>query len=202
MPNVRASSGMMGTTRRPIWGMLHQQGQDADERHGAGNLAPGRSLQRLLHVFERRGFDGAGLRLAKRHIPAQLTPALVQISHFRAVRGRPVERRVVRGFFRNGNLEARTEMRDLRLVELLLLVGDIAAFAGLAQPVPLDGLGQDQRRQPLGLDGLLVGVKRPSAGRGRRAAGETAPRRSGGPPGRAVAGTCRKSSCGCKRRPW
>ena len=46
---------------------------------------------------------------------------------------------------------------QLVLVELLLLVGDVAAFARLAQPVALDGLGQDHRGRASVLDRRLVG---------------------------------------------
>ena len=92
------------------------------------------------------------------HVAAQLAPALVQIRHFGAVVGRPVERGVERGFVGNGDLEARPEVRDLLLVELLLLVGNVAAFAGLPETVALDGVGQDQGRLSLRFDRLLIGV--------------------------------------------
>ena len=46
---------------------------------------------------------------------------------------------------------------QLLLVELLLLVRDVAALARLAQAVALDRLGQDDRRRALVLDGRLVG---------------------------------------------
>ena len=43
-------------------------------------------------------------------------------------------------------------MLDLLLVELLLLMRDVAPLTGLAEPVALHGLGQDQRRRALVLD--------------------------------------------------
>ena len=56
-----------------------------------------------------------------------------------------------------GNLEAAAKLDQLVLVEFLLLVGDVAAFARLAQAVALDRLGQDDRGRALVLDGRLVG---------------------------------------------
>jgi hypothetical protein len=93
-----------------------------------------------------------------RHVSTQPAPLLVQVGHFRAVRGRPVELGVARGFFRNGDLEARPEVLQLLLVELLLLVGDVAALARLAQPVAFDGVGQDHGGPVLGFHGRFVGV--------------------------------------------
>ena len=56
-----------------------------------------------------------------------------------------------------GMLKRRRNSQQLLLVELLLLVGDVAAFARLAQAVALDRLGQDDRRRAAVLDGRLVG---------------------------------------------
>jgi len=42
------------------------------------------------------------------------------------------------------------------LVELFLLVSDVATFAGLSDPVALDGAGEDHGRRSLVLDGGLV----------------------------------------------
>ena len=60
-------------------------------------------------------------------------------------------------FVGNRNAEAAAELDQLLLVELLLLMGDVAAFARLAQPIALDRLGQDDRGRALVLDGRLVG---------------------------------------------
>ena len=48
---------------------------------------------------------------------------------------------------RDGNAEARAEHFQLVFVQLLLLVGDVLAFARFAQTVTLDGLGQNNRRR-------------------------------------------------------
>ena len=56
----------------------------------------------------------------------------------------------------DGNSEARTEHLQLIVVQLFLLVGDVLAFAGLAQAVALDGFGQNDGGRALVLDGCLV----------------------------------------------
>ena len=48
--------------------------------------------------------------------------------------------------------------RQVRLVHLLLLVGDVLAFARFAQAVALDRAREDDGRLPLGLGRVLVGV--------------------------------------------
>jgi hypothetical protein len=68
------------------------------------------------------------------------------------------------------------EFAQLLLVELLLLVGDVLALAGLAQAVALDGAGQDHRRRALVLT-AAGRRRRPSPGRGRPAAAWPAARR-------------------------
>ena len=47
--------------------------------------------------------------------------------------------------------------RSSFFVQLLLVVRDVAAFAGFAQAVALDRLGEDHRRLALAFDGRLVG---------------------------------------------
>ena len=74
-----------------------------------------------------------------------------------AVVGGTIERRVVQFFVGNGNSEARAEHAQLVFVQLLLLVRDVLAFASFAQAVAFDGLGQNDRRRALVLDGGFVG---------------------------------------------
>ena len=138
--------------------VLHQQGEDAHERHGARHFTAGRPFQRFFEILEGRRLNRAGRNRAAGHIAAQLAAPLVEVRNLGTVGRRPVERGVARGLVRDGDFEARTEVRDLLLVELLLLVGDVAAFARLAQAVALDGVGQDERRLSLGFDGGFVGV--------------------------------------------
>ena len=96
-----------------------------------------------------RGDVSGRLDLALRQESAQWLAAFQQILGFRTVQGRTVERRFDDFFIRQRNVEARAEFAQLFLVQLLLLVRDVAAFAGFAQAVAFDGLGQDDGRGPL-----------------------------------------------------
>ena len=60
-------------------------------------------------------------------------------------------------FVWNWNAKARAEHPQLVFVELLLLVGDVLAFAGFAQPVTLNGFCQDDSRRALVFDRRSVG---------------------------------------------
>ncbi len=79
------------------------------------------------------------------------------MADFGRVVGRAIERGFVQLVVLNGNSEARAEGHQLGVVDLFLLVGDVAAFAAFAQAVPFDGLGQDDRRRSGVLDRGLVG---------------------------------------------
>ena len=68
---------------------------------------------------------------------------------FGAVFGRPVERRLRDVLVGDRNAEPRAELAQLVFVHLLLLVGDVAAFARFAETVALDRLGEDHRGAPL-----------------------------------------------------
>ncbi len=60
---------------------------------------------------------------------------------------------------RDRNSEARAEHAQLVVIQLFLLVGDVLAFAGFAQTVALDGLGQDDGGRALVLDrGFVSGM--------------------------------------------
>src|SRR5581483_11551287 len=115
--------------------MLHQQGQALDEGHGARQLAIAGAFEQLLEIFERRRLDAAGGDGAAGRVAAELAAALVQVRHLRAVLRGPEELRVARRLVWDGDLEARLEVRDLLLVELLLLVADVAPLARLAEAV-------------------------------------------------------------------
>src|ERR1039458_4034898 len=134
MPNVRASSGMMGTTRLPICGCF---------------ISSVRMRTKAMVLETSRPEEPSS---------DSLKYSSGGVSMRRAALRRPVKTGIAGGLFRNGDLETRAEMRQLLLVELLLLVGDIAAFASLAQAVALDGVGQDHRGPAGGLHGRFVSV--------------------------------------------
>jgi len=98
-------------------------------------------------VAMRLGGDGAAGQVA-----AQEAPPFVEVAHLGAIGRRPVEGSVARGFVGDGDFEARAEVGDLGLVELFLLVGNVAALAGFAEAVVNDivrkvDLNEYKRRQ-------------------------------------------------------
>ena len=84
------------------------------------------------------------MRIARGQIAAQRFAALLQIVHFGASLRRACMKAIcVNRFLRKIQIEAVGEIEQLLFVQLLLLVGDVLAFAGFAQAVAFDGLGQD-----------------------------------------------------------
>jgi hypothetical protein len=88
---------------------------------------------------------------------AQGLPALVQVMQLPAILRRFVERQLVQFIVGNRDAEARAEFGQLVFVQLLGLVGDVTAFAGLAQAITFDGLGQDDCRAAGMVDRLMIG---------------------------------------------
>src|SRR5208337_2080096 len=95
----------------------------------------------------------------RRQEATQFLAALAHILQFPAVFRRAIERGSAHVLVRDRDAEARAELFQLFLVELLLLVADVASLAGLAHAVALDGLGQDDGRRAAMLHrGLESGV--------------------------------------------
>ena len=69
-----------------------------------------------------------------------------KILGFRAVRRRAVEGRFGDFFVGDRDVETRAKFAQLLFVQFFLLMRDVAAFAGFAQAIAFDGLGQDHRR--------------------------------------------------------
>ena len=86
---------------------------------------------------------------ALRQRPAEGAAALVHVLDLGAVRAGPVERRAGHLLVGQRDAEAVAEREQLLRVEVLLLVRDVAALAGLAQAVALDRARQDDRRHAL-----------------------------------------------------
>ena len=101
--------------------------------------------------------------------PPSACAPLAHVLDLGAVLGGPVERRLADLGVRDRNAEARAERAQLVLVHLLLLVGDVLAFARLAETVALDCARQDDGRRALVLDRGLVGVVDLDRDRDRRA---------------------------------
>ena len=201
MPNVRASSGTIGTISRPMSLVAQQLRQQPHEHHGRRDLAPAGALRRT----HRRGrLRRRGQRLGA-HDPradesAERLAALAQVPRSpgcRPAAGRTAPRRSPSS--RDRDAEARAELAQLLLVQLLLLVRDVLALAGLAEAVALDGRGQDDGRRPLVLHRRLVGgVDLPGI---VAAAAQLLQLLVGQVPdhARAAAGPRRRSARGCRR---
>src|SRR5690606_18765964 len=74
---------------------------------------------------------------------AQRLATFLQVLDLLAVFGRTIERGLRDFLVRDRNAKAAAELAELLVAQLLLLVRDVAAFAGFAQAVTLDRLGQD-----------------------------------------------------------
>src|SRR5208337_2141849 len=70
--------------------------------------------------------------------------------------GGAIERRIVQLAVWNRNAEARTEDLQLIVIQLLLLVRDVLAFAGFAESIALDGLGENDGRRSRVLHRRLI----------------------------------------------
>src|SRR5262249_57723406 len=73
-----------------------------------------------------------------------------------------VVRRAVEGsvgyiVIRDRNTKARAELGQLIFIELLLLMSDVAAFAGFAETVAFDRGRQDDRGRAFVIDGRVIG---------------------------------------------
>jgi hypothetical protein len=132
--------------------------QQPHEGHGRRHRAPARPLEELVEDRRVLHAQRGNLDHPLRDVAAQGPPPLPEVLHFRASLGRPVEGRVRHVLVRYRDAEPRSEVAQLLLVELFLLVGDVAALPGLAEAVALDGPGQDHGRDALGADRRQVGV--------------------------------------------
>ena len=177
MPNVRDSSGTIGTTRVPI---CLSRSSVFSTRTKAIVVEISRSPVSFscapkadsggtssASAVRRRGGQAAAERVAP----------LVQVAHLRAVGRRDVERGLRDLLRRQVEAEALPERRQRALRHLLLLMGDVLALAGLPHPVALDRLGEDhgglaglRDRRGVGgvhLDGVVAAaVQRPDVGVG------------------------------------
>ena len=195
-------AGLVGHDRHDVAAdvlVAHQPDQQPHEGHRGRDLAALAAGEELGEVLPLRRLQLHRGRAPAGHEPAQRLAPLAQVVHLRAVVRRLVELGPAGGRVGNRNLEAAAELDQLLLVELLLLVGDVAAFAGLAQAVALDRLGQDDRRRALGARRPPCRPRRPSPGRARRDSAAESARRSGRPPSPPAADRRRRSARGCSR---
>ena len=143
MPKVRASSGNDGHDQLAEFRIAQQFREQAHEDHGRGDFAAVSAFVKFFEVGVGNGLQRGGANFALRHISTQLLAPCLHVLDFGAVVGWTIERRFVQLVVGNGNSEARAEDAQLVVVQFLLLVGDVLAFAGFAQAVALDRLRQN-----------------------------------------------------------
>ena len=146
MPKVRASSGMIGTIRRPMLGSrirfrvrrLKAMVVEAARSDPANNSSYAAS---------------AGVRQrhrphhAPRHDAAQLAAPLEHVLDLGRLRAGVVVRRLLQLVVGDRQLQPVAEDLQLVLGQLLGLVGDVAGLDARAQRPALDRLGQDHHRR-------------------------------------------------------
>src|SRR4029077_5174136 len=115
------------------------------------------ALVEFFEVGRRHGLERRCPAFAFWDAAAKQLARLLHVLDFGAVVGGSVERGVVQFVVWNRNAKARTEETEFVVIQLFLLVGDVFSFAGFAQPVALDRLGENDRRRSGVLDGYLVG---------------------------------------------
>src|SRR5205823_569614 len=128
-----------------------------DEAAGSRDGRLATALEEPAERLPRRNLQVRRLRLPGRQKAAEVLAAFEQVLHLPAVVGRLVEARLRYLLVRQGHAEPRAELAQLLLVELLLLVRDVPALAGLTQAVALDRGGEDDRRRAGVLGGGLEG---------------------------------------------
>ncbi|MCG3129310.1 MAG: hypothetical protein FLDDKLPJ_00036 [Phycisphaerae bacterium] len=136
--------------------VVHQTGQDPHHRHRRGGLAVLRSAEELRELVQFRRREPRGLHAPPGLKTSQRRPPLLQVADLLAVFRRFVKRHLRQLVVRDRNVEAIAELAQLLLIELLLLVRDVAAFTRFAQSVTLDRLGEDDGRLSLVFDGGSV----------------------------------------------
>ena len=118
------------------------------KHHGRRDFAAVRPLLEFLEHFVRRRGGQAGIHdVAPGYIAAERLPSFPDILHFGAVHRRSEIRRFADLVIRKGDAQFGTQVAQAFLVDHLLLMGGVLALAPFTQPVPLDRLGQDDRRR-------------------------------------------------------
>src|SRR3984893_1333393 len=136
MPKVRDSSGTIGTTNLP------------------SALSRSRILRMRTNAIV---VEISRSSVAWRQEAAELLTALAQVLHLGTVVGEREERDLLELLVRHRNGETIAEFAQRLEPHLLLLVGDVLAFAGLTHAVALDGLGENHSRLAGMLHGCCIG---------------------------------------------
>src|SRR5206468_3005021 len=136
--------------------VAQQMAQQPNEGHRGGCLITAGTLEEFSETGERRNLELFGLDLAPGQEPAQRLATFQQVFRLGALERRTVKRRINNFLVADGNIESRPELAKLFLIQLFLLMRNVAAFAGFAQAIALDGLGQNDRRLAQVLDRGVV----------------------------------------------
>ena len=199
IPNVRDSSGTIGTMRSPIAG---SRTSVLRMRTNAIVVEFARSPLPSSTVVNGSGVgSGSAVGVTRREAAAERRAALEQVLQLRAVLGRAVEERARRLLVAERQSEPVADREPRLLVHRLLLVGDVPALAGHAHAEALDRLREDHGRLAGRLDGGGVG------GIDLLRVVAAAPQlpdllvASSPPPSPASRGTCRRSARGRRHRP-
>ena len=158
MPNVRASSGTIGTISLPISGCFISVFRTLTKAAVVEASRPREPASASWNVSSGGALISIGFTLR-----AGSEPPMASMRAFRyCISGESSGGRkkldVLDDFIGERNLEAVAELDQIGLAQLLLLMRGIAAFGDLAQPVALHRFGQDHGRLAVGLHGALVGV--------------------------------------------
>ncbi len=158
MPNVRASSGMMGTISLPSSGIFISVLRTLTKAAVVDASRPREPSSASLNISSGGALISMGFTLRAGSGPPMRFDALAQIAHFRRILGRAEEIEVRDGFVGKRNLEAVANLEQIGFANLLLLMRGHAAFGGFAQAVAFDGLGQNHGGLAVVLHRALVGV--------------------------------------------
>src|SRR5207253_2165390 len=134
----------------------HQAFEQVDKDHGGGDGSAAAAFEERLDLGVRRAGERGTIDAALRHITAERLAALLEIADLLAVLARLV---IIGGhhlLVAEDEVKAGAEAGAVLLGYLLGLVSGVHAFAGNAQAIALDRLGEDDRRLSLVLHGRLV----------------------------------------------
>ena len=137
--------------------VLEQQTQQSHERHGGRYLKLCRSLEQFAKELAFGRFNYFRRHASVGQEAAEVLATFLQITAFRTVLRRPIERRFSNDLVVDGDVEAGAELAQLLLIHLLLLMGDVASLTRFTETIALDGLGKDHGGGALVLHRSLVG---------------------------------------------
>ncbi len=151
MPNVRASSGTIGTTSLPISSLRSIFASILTKTIVVEAFRFSVPLSELVEDVAERRLQGGRGDHAPRDEAAEGVAALQQVLRLAAALGRSIERRVGDAVVGDRHAEPVAEGLQIGLVHLLLLMGDVLAFTRLAKSVAFDGAREN--------DGWPAGVR-------------------------------------------